>query len=137
MFGTMGRADSANMQSCDPDNIAAVFILAFGLEHVSFLFLPAIRRPAIVSPAFDVETSVGQRTESYREIIEALLQQFSRHGMNHLALQPDFDRRRPILLAVLGIDRHHGMNQFVDENAENSGRLIDISADEYLEMLIR
>ena len=117
MFGAMGRADVADMGGNDPHDIAATFDLARGLEHTGFLFLLAIRRPPIIGPAFDIEPGMGQGAERRREIIEALLQQFTGQGMNHLPLQPDLERSGPVMLAVPGIDRHHGMNKFMHEDA--------------------
>ena len=77
-----------------------------------------------------------QGAEGSGEIIKALLQQFPRQRMNHLALQSDLERSGPVMLTVAGIDRHHGMNQFMHQDAKNLFRLREIGANEYLEMLI-
>ena len=125
-----------DMGSSDPDDIAAAFGFAFGLVIAGFLFLFPVGRPAIIGATFDIEPGMGQRPERGREIIQALLQQDAGHGMNHFALQPDLNRSGPIVLAVLGVDRDDGMNQLMHEDAENLSRLVEIGADENLEMLI-
>ena len=98
---------------------AAAFGFAFCLEHAGCLFLRTVSRTSIIGPTFDIEPGMRQRTKRGGEIIEALLQQDAGHGMNHLALQPDLNRRVPIFLAVLGIDRDDGMDKLMDEDAEN------------------
>ena len=77
-----------------------------------------------------------QGTKRDGEIIEALLQQFAGQGVNHLPLQPDLNRRFPILLTVLGVDRGDGMDQFMHQDAENLFRLRQVRANENFEMLI-
>ena len=124
------------MRESDPDNVAVAFDFAHSLEHTGFLFLLAIRRPPVIGPAFDIEPGMGQGTERGREIIEAFLQQFTRHGVNHLARKSDFYRRIPVFFPVLGVDRDHDMNKLMHQHAENLGRLIEIGADEDFEMLI-
>jgi hypothetical protein len=131
MFRAMRRADVADVRGSDPNDIGAALDLAFGLEHPGFLFLLAISRPPIVCSTFNVKPRMRQGAEGSGEIIEALFQQFPRQRMHHLALQPNLKRSGPVKLAVSCIDRHHGMNQFMDEDAENLCRFRLICANEY------
>src|SRR5271170_7051139 len=120
----------------DADGIAATFHLAFSLEHPGCLFLLPIRRPAIIGPTVDIQPGMGQGTESSGKVFETLLQQDTGQGMNHLALQSDFDRSGPVELAVFGIDRHHDMNEFMHEDAKTFDRLRLIRSNEDFEMVI-
>ena len=56
--------------------------------------------------------------------------------MNHLALQPDFYRRIPVFLSVLGVDRDDHMDKLMNQDAENVFRFGEIGANEDFEMFI-
>ena len=68
MFGTMRRTHIFDLFCSYPDDEAAGFGFTFGLEHAGCLFLLSISRPAIIGPTVDIESGMGQRPKSRREI---------------------------------------------------------------------
>ena len=125
-----------DMSSGDPDDIATALYFAFGLVVAGFLLLCPVSRSSVVGATFDSKPGVRQRPERGGEIIQPFLEQNAGHSVNHLAFQTDLDRGGPVMLAVLGVDRNDGMNQLMYEDTQHLSGLIEIGADENLEMFI-
>ena len=136
MFWTMRRSDILDLLRRHANDKTAAFLFALGFQMPIALLLRPVSRSAIVSPPVDIEARMRQWPQRRGEFVQSFLQQDTGQGMDHFALQSDFDRRRAVQFAVLGIDRHDRMNKFMNQHAQHFFRFRQIRAHKNFEVFI-
>jgi len=129
MFRAEGSADFIHPLGGNAHGIAAAVTVALRLEQPRPLFLWLIRWP-VIAPPLDIQAGMGESPQQLRQGFQPRPQELARHGVAHLAFEADLDCRFLVELAVSGIGRQHGVNEFMNEDAQDLVR-IPIVSDTY------